>query len=257
MRIGIVLIFVCIFQFPAHGCNTESAKRVLDTLQWVAEDYPPYNYLNNDGEISGIFTDALLAIYRELKLPLSSDEIKVIPWARLYHLMLQKPGYAAFSMTVTEPRRQLFKLIPLPYTSNISIMVKAANKKALQDKPLNELSIAVVREDIGQHLLDSQQIKAKQILTTSAFGMLKMLIHERVDAIAYAEDVAHFQIRKLGLGKDPLVPIYILESHSINNFIFHRDIDTCAIKLFVDAIERLHQQGKIKRIIDKYLHKPL
>ncbi len=255
MRFCVVLIYVFALPLSALTCDNSAAKSVLAHLTWVAEDYPPYNYLNHDGEVVGIFTEALLAVYQELKLPLTADDIKVIPWARLYHLMLQEPGYAAFSMTGTESRRQLFKLIPLPYSSNISIMVKETNKELLIAKSLNDLSVAVVREDIGQHLLDAQHIAAKQITTTSAFGMLKMLMHERVDAIAYAEDVAHFQFKKLGLGDDPLVPIYTLENSSVNNFIFHRDIGSCTLELFAGAIERLAQQNKIQAIISQYLDK--
>ncbi len=255
MRISLLLIFAFIFQSVAFACDSVQSKLALSKLVWVAEDYPPYNYINRSGQITGIFTDTLLAIYRELNLPLTADDIDIIPWARLYHLLSYDQGYAAFSMTDTAIRRQKFALVPIPFNSKISIMGKLARKQQLMAQDMKDLKIAVVREDIGHHLLNMLNIPAEQVHTTSAPSMLKMLMHDRVDAIAYAEDVAHFQFEKLDLGKDTLVPLYTLEEHSYNNFIFHRGTDRCIIELFSSTIEQLHRQGELERIINQYLHK--
>ena len=85
--------------------------------------------------------------------------------------------------------------------------------------------------------------------------MLKMLTFNRVDAVAYAEDVAHFQFKKLGIKEHTLTPIYVLDDKAFTNFVFHRNTPLCVVKLFSDTVEKLHQKGVVQQIWDRYLIK--
>ncbi len=240
--------------FSSLACDPSSTKAALKNISWLAEDYPPFNYPDESGKVIGIFTDVLYLVYNKLEIELSDENIAIVPWARLYRTMQVSPDFAAYSMTSTVQRHSTFSLVPLPILAKTSIMVLKKELKRIQVMKHEDLVIAVVREDIGQHLLDNYNFPATQVETTSASNMLKMLAYERVDAIAYAEEVAFFQSRKLGFDKGSIVPLLVLDDQSLSNYVFHKDTPTCVVKLFSDTITELHQSGALTLIYKKYLH---
>jgi ABC-type amino acid transport substrate-binding protein len=131
-------------------------------------------------------------------------------------------------------------------------MVLNENKDILAKQKLEDLIYSVVRQDIGEYLLDEiGTIKNKQ-QTTTAQSMLYMLIHNRVNAIAYSELVANFQMNKLGFTNKKLVPIYTLSDKLKTAFIFHKDTPTCVTDLFSQTISSLDEKGEIARIVKKH-----
>lgn len=248
----IIALLLTLFSSLSFCCDENVAKSFLTKLKWQTEDYPPYNYLSKSNEIVGVFPDVLRLIYSELDIKPDRENIAVVPWARLLQSVETYPEYAAFSMVTTAERAQKYKLVPLPIITKISIMVLNENKRKLKGKHLDDLTIAVVRGDIGQDLLNNQKILAQQIKTTSAFSMLQMLIHQRVDAIAYSEDVAYFQAEKLGLKNSAIVPLYSLNDQSFVNFVFNKNTSNCIVNIFEEAIMRLNEKKKLQPVWQNY-----
>lgn len=154
---------------------------------------------------------------------------------------------------VTTPARSIkYKLVSLPVTAKVSIMMLRSNVELLKNKRFNELSVAVVRGDIGKRLLDTQKIPVKQIETVSASSMLNMLLHERVDAIAYSEDVAFYKLEQLGADKNLMISVFSLDEHSKVNFAFNKATPNCVIDMFKKELSTLQNEGKIKSIWNKY-----
>ncbi len=235
------------------ACAESKSKQFLSRLQWVTEDYPPYNYLDESGHLEGAVPDVLSMVYNELSIKKRGNNIILLPWARLVMYMERYPEYAAFSMVTTSERANKFKLVPLPITTKISILALTSNMDILQNKTVDELTIAVVRGDIGQKLLNIQKNPAKQVETTSAISMLEMLLRERVDAIAYSEDVTNYQLKKLGVEQSTVSSLYLLKDDSDVNFVFHKDTSNCVIELFTDELAILNKKGKLQPIWNKYI----
>lgn len=246
------MLCLCFLTSVSFACDNELAKQKLKEISWLTEDYPPYNYINNQGQLVGIFTESLALIYQTLGIELQVEKIRLLPWARLYHNMQYYSGYGAFSMMKTPERDALFTLIHLPFETKTSIMVLANRREELAAKELDALTIAVVRKDIGQQLLIDQGIEATLVETSSAMSMLQMLALERVDAIAYAEEVAYFQSHKVKLKSSRLVPIHVLNDQAIPSFVFHAEAPECVTKLMRDTIESLAKTGRFEPILSKY-----
>jgi polar amino acid transport system substrate-binding protein len=252
------IIFFCSFllSLPALSfeCSQQQAKEIIANYQWYTEDYPPYNYINKHGELVGIYPEVLQQIYKELKLHITAKEIITVPWARLFYTLETSTEHAAFSMLKTPERAKKFQLVTLPVMTKVSVMVLNENKKILVKKNLEDLTYSIVREDIGEHLLDSKLNIKHKVKTTSANSMLSMLIHNRVDAVAYAELVAHFQMNRLGYTNKTLVPIFTLKDELKTSFVFHKSTPHCVTKLFAKTISKLDEKGEITRIVKKYQH---
>lgn len=251
VKLVIALLLTAYSSF-SFCCDDITAKSILSKLQWQTEDYPPYNYLNSSGELVGIFPEVLILIYKKLGIHLNIEDIAVVPWARLLQSVESYPQHAAFSMVTTTERAHKYKLVPLPVITKISIMALNQNKNEIIKKNIDELMIAVVRGDIGQDLLNSQKVYAQQIETTSAFSMLQMLIHQRVDAIAYSEDVTYFQLEKLELKTSEITPIHSLSDRSFVNYVFHKNTPECVLNIFEYAIAELNEERKLKSVWQKH-----
>lgn len=247
---GLILL---LFTSSSFACVESKNKLFLSKIHWVTEDYPPYNYLDESGRLIGAVPDILTMVYNELGIKKRSNNIIVLPWARLIMYMERYPDYAAFSMVTTPERAKKFKLVPLPITTKISILALTSTIDTLQNKAIDELTVAVVRGDIGQKLLNIQNSPAKQVETTSAISMLEMLLRKRVDAIAYSEDVTYYQLQKLGVEKNTVSALYLLKDDSNVNFVFHKDASSCAIDLFTKKLARLNESGKLLPVWKKYI----
>ncbi len=235
------------------ACDESETKLLLSKLEWVTEDYPPYNFKNESGQLVGIFPEVLALIYEGLGIERDIKEIEILPWSRLLMYMEYYPNYAAFSMVTTSKRANRYQLVSLPIKAKISIMALQSNIEELKSKKLDELTVAVVRGDIGQSLLYSQRIPVKQVDTVSAASMLNMLLHKRVDAIAYSENVAYYQFQKLGGSKESFTSVLSLDDNSKINFVFNKVTSHCAVNMFRKELTKLRQNGKIKPIWNKYI----
>jgi len=255
MKFSLSIILSMLIHWTATACELSVDKAYLAEYKWLTEDYPPYNYTDESGVVVGIFSDVLVSVYEELEIKFDRNNISIVPWARLYHAIQNDIGFAGFSMANNPEREKLFTLVPLPIVTKTSIMALSEKKPQLLKVSVNDLTIAVVRQDVGQLRLNKANIVARQIETISAFSMLKMLIHKRVDAIAYAEDVAHFQYNQLELTEDLLVPLYVLDDKSLASYAFSKKTPLCITDLFAKTINKLHLRGDIQSIKDKYITK--
>ncbi len=249
------LIFFCmLFSISVYSfeCDQQQVKNTLLGYQWYTEDYPPYNYRDNQGKLIGIYPEILTLIYKELHLSINLNKVTTVPWARLFHTLETSSSYAAFNMIKTPERDKNFQLVSLPITTKVSIMVLEENKNILANKGIANLSYAVVRQDIGEQLLDKQFIIKNKVVTTSANSMLGMLLYHRVEAIAYSELVAKFQLNKFDLEGKKLVSIHTLDDTLKTSFVFHKDTPTCVSKLFYQTISLLDKKGEIAKVVQKY-----
>lgn len=253
MRINLLICICLLFSSWAHSCDTAKTKAALAKLQWITEDYPPYNFKNKQGQLEGIFTDVLLLVYQALGINKTRDDIKILPWSQLYYTMKNDTGYGAFSMVKTSTRADHFSFVPMPLITQFSIMTLAKNKQKVIEKLDKNISIAVVKGDIGHLLLVQQNVIAKQVETSSGIKMISMLLAEEVDAIAYSQDVALFQSNQLGLSPDSIVAIETLDDTMLSNFVFHKDAPTCMTTLFSDTVNKLQRNGQLAAVWKRYL----
>ena len=256
MTLKVTLFFYLFFSFSVHSleCDVPQAKKILTDYQWYTEDYPPYNYMNKQDKLVGIFPDALKLIYKELNLEIDFDEVLIVPWARLFYTLETSSQHAAFSMFETPERIKKFQLVSLPIVTQISVMILAENKDILMKKPISELTFAVVRQDIGEHLITNTLNATKIVATNSATSMIKMLVYQRVEAIAYSELVANFQLSRLGFTNTKLTSIYDAHENYTTAFVFHHSTPVCITELFSQAITSLDKRGELSKIFNKYHH---
>lgn len=232
--------------------NYDRFKTKAESILWISEQYPPFHYLEK-GELKGIAVDVLLDIFNRKNVNVSKKDILVYPWARGYHTLLSDDSSAMITMAYTQERSELFKFAGPIVPSRISILAKAERNIKLKDiEDLKNYVIGVVRSDIGESLLYQLEIEPLNLVQVKeSVSMLKMLLLDRVDIIAYAEEIVQFQLPQIDEHHAELERLMLLKNSHIN-FAFNNKIPSWFVKEMQKELDEMHQSGKITELSAKY-----
>lgn len=243
---------------PSVVAEDEVSHSVVDAIEsmnWITEQYPPFQFRDSeDGQVKGICVDILMAIFEKLGVDKTRKDLTILPWARGYQAALNKPGTALFSMTPTEERQKLFKFVGPIVPTQISLVAKKSRKLKIESvADMNRLRIGVIRDDIGDQLLRALGVSGKAIRPkATADAIVRMLYRDRLDAIAYAEDIAGHHARLAGLDPSECESVYVLrETHTC--YGFHLSTDKTVLDVLQKALDSLREDGTVDRIRTQYL----
>ena len=89
---------------------TLSFSAYADELRIWTLSEPPGNFAGENGEITGLSVDYVREIQQRIG---NTDDIKMIPWTRIYQTALRKPNIVFFSVARTPEREDKFHWIAL------------------------------------------------------------------------------------------------------------------------------------------------
>lgn len=224
----------------------------LATLQWLSEEYAPYNY-SDKGVPRGIAVDVLVQMWQRLGVLRNAGDIRILPWARAYRMTQEQAGTCLFSMTITPQRRELFTFIEPLVDTRLTIIAPRASAPAISTlADLDKLTIGVVRDDIGEQALLAAGSRATLVRTDSARNLVRMLAGGRFDAIAYGLDTALWNMKESGIVTAAYGPIFTVQE-GMMGFACHKDTDPALIARLQGALDALHADGSVARIKAQYL----
>jgi polar amino acid transport system substrate-binding protein len=118
---------------------------------WTLSE-PPGNFVDENGEITGLSVDYVREIQQRIG---NTDDIQMIPWTRIYQTALRKPNIVFFSVARTPEREDKFHWIALVMPKPWTLYAKKGS--GLQVKTLEDAkkvdAIGVLRADIrGERL---------------------------------------------------------------------------------------------------------
>ena len=248
-------LFAAIIVLTSSGLFGQTSPQLLEeieAIEWMTEQYPPFNYVDeDDGQLKGITVDILVAMFEKIGAKTTRQDLRVLPWARGYKALLEKPGTALFSTTYTYERLQQFKFVGPIIPTRVSVIADANSKiDALDD--LSELKIGTVRDDVGDQLIRTLGVADHAIEQShSAFNLVQMLAKGRLDAIVYAEDIARYQFAKAGIDFKRFETVLILKNSHMG-YAFHESTDPRMLEPLRKALDELRADGTVDRIYSKY-----
>ena len=101
--------FIFIFLFCLLTPYSFSQK-----LRFLAEDLPPFHFLDENNKPSGVLVDVINAVLLEAKV---EADIELMPFARCYESTLHQSNVFMFSLLKTSDRTPNFKWIGQIYKS--------------------------------------------------------------------------------------------------------------------------------------------
>jgi polar amino acid transport system substrate-binding protein len=157
----------------------------LSKYQILAEEYRPYNYLE-DGKATGINTEILQRLIKKFKVKLSTENVKFASWPETYKTALNSDNFILMSIVKSEEREKLFKWVG-PIIDNEIVMVSHKNShvKFSERESLDDYKLGVVANDIASTIAEKFIKKKNLNLTDNVQQLIKKLDDQRIDFAIY------------------------------------------------------------------------
>lgn len=228
----------------------------FDRLDFLTEEYPPYNFRGDSGQLAGIAVDLLEETLKTMGSSKTRADFLLLPWARGYSDTLNpSQRNVLFSTTRTPERESLFKWAGPIAVNNVTVIALKDNSKTItSDAELKDYRYAVIRGDIAGILLGSKGVLKPNILDVTSFdALLRQLQFKRVDFIVYGNNVARWQMKKLGANPSDYKEVYPLDSSELY-YAFNISIDDEVVDAYQKAIDQVRANQSFMDSIDaKYL----
>lgn len=232
-----------------------AGAQTIDDLNLYTESYAPLNF-EKDGQLTGITIDVMEEMLKRAGSKQTRKDIKLLPWARGYVYVQNRPNTALFAMTRTKNREQLFHWVgPITKARIVLIGKEKLTRKISSLDQLTDSRIVAVNNDVGHQLLLAQGMEPDNIQVISQpDNAVSLLAIDRVQYWAYEQIVANWYLDTIGDGSAGYSTHYVL-SESDYYFAFNRNTDRRIIIELRKALESMRKDGKLDQILGKYLTK--
>jgi polar amino acid transport system substrate-binding protein len=190
------LLILLVFMSNSIAAYDENKMEISEhkrpNVQVVSEIYPPYQVMNDKGELQGWAADKVKTIFYNASVDYN---VKIYPWARAYQLALTEPNVFIFSLLRTDEREQLFQWIAPLCLIEFSFY-RLKNRPGIQVDSLTEAKNYLIAAQKGQasaeYLLRLGFEPEKHLsISYNNDNFIQMLAYGRVDLIVLSS--THFQ----------------------------------------------------------------
>lgn len=230
----------------------------LKAVEYITEQFPPYNFKSENGQVEGLNVDVLVAMFEVMNNGKSRSDIKIQPWSRGIKVT-QTPGKqnVLFSTTRTPERESLYKWVgPLSIATNAIIVLKGNPAGVSLDDAgsLSKFKFGAVRDDLGEGKLKEMGVPKKNVsLSSKLEPLIKRLQSKRVDAISYNYTVASWAMKNAGINPADFEVIKEVEIGR-HYFAFNKSVSDDVVAAHQKALDSVKSdQATMNAINEKYL----
>ena len=238
--------------FAAVAVLVLSLTSAQAEIRVITEEFPPYDFMGESGEVEGVSTDVVRAVLEHLGIDV---KIEIFPWARAYKMVTQDPNTMLFSVVRAEEREPLFHWVGVVCDVR-SYLYKLKSRDDITAEKLSDLkkySIGVVRGWAGQKYLEKNGFKHLQKVAGSDLN-IKKLINGRVDLIEDYDANLIFRMKRLGLDPNLVEQVYFNTEISGQLYaVLSKNTPDDVVKKFKDAFMAVHEDGQYAAIQANWL----
>ena len=207
-----------------------------DKLRILTEEYPPYNYTDEKGTLTGSSTGLVKATIGKLGL---DTKIEVLPWAQAYELVLNNPNVALYSTARTPERERSFMWAgPLGSYENWLYAKKGSSTRVNSlDEAKAVKSIAAVKDEAGQQKLAELGFINFAFTNSTVDGLKKLMAGEADLWLGTRADV-ELVAKKAGVDVTQLEPAVFV--HKVDLYIaFNKNMPFAMVEQWQKALDSL------------------
>jgi polar amino acid transport system substrate-binding protein len=232
----ILLVFISMDSYAYNENEAKTSEKEQPVIQVVSEIYPPYQVINEIGELEGLSADKVKLLFHRSYI---NYQVKIYPWARGYQLALTQPNIFIFSLLRTQERESLFRWVaPL-----CSIEFSFYRSKSRPDIQLNSVAeaknylIGAQKGQASAEYLLRLGFKAEKNLSISYNNdnFIQMLAFDRVELIVLSSTYFASLIAKNSPYADKIEPVFPINYLTRNLYL------ASSLNTSTDLINRLEK----------------
>lgn len=244
------------------GCNIACGTTpATSQLRIITENYPPYNFVDKNNNITGQSTEIVQAILEKTG---TRANIEVMPLSEGLALAEKGPEVVIYSLNRTPQREELFKWVgPIGYYEQAFYAKKGSATAALVTFSYRQLEdakkvdkIGVYKGDAGAQFLASQGFTNLDESLTDAEA-LKKLMDGEVQLWLGNKDGLAITAAQAGVNPDDLVMMPNVVIRADLYIAFSKDVPDSTVKAWQSALDALKQEKDIdyKTVYEKIMAK--
>lgn len=219
----------------------------------VTDDWPPYNYADANGKVTGFSTEVLQRLQEKAKV---SIPIRLFPWVRAYRMAQSRPNTMIYTLARNPEREGLFIWIG-PIAPRDSYLFRLSNRNDIQAKTLQEAAkyvTGVVRADVSERELVKQGwVVGKNLdISNDDASLFRKLKVGLVDLLPSSELAAQYRARQMHFDHD-LVKVLSLVKQGGFYIGVNKNSDPAVVVRLQKAMDELKQSGELAAIYHSYL----
>ncbi|WP_337993189.1 substrate-binding periplasmic protein [Thalassomonas actiniarum] len=166
------------------SCSCLAAQSPPLSLRVVTENFPPYNYQTDKGELAGVMNHIVQELLKRLE---GKQNIEVLPWARAYKIALEQPNTLIYSMVKVPIREDKFHWLTSFFSLDINVYTLPASYrgKIKQLAQVQQQSIGIMRSSPHESYIRQHFHRDEQHVTTNISYLHLYQMHQlkRLDLI--------------------------------------------------------------------------
>ena len=218
-------------------------------LRIYTEEFPPFNYVDKNGTITGRSTDILQEILSRTN---QSAQIQLTNWPEAYSAALAGPNTMLYSTSKNAERKDLFKWVGPIGIWDFTFYAKSGYGKKIEGlkDAKNASSICVVKNDARE-----------QMLVSNNFTNIRRVENDRLCAIGINSGEYELWLASTmsfpwvayesGLGKSNFAKVFTAQSAELY-FAFSKDVPDSTIILWQTTLDELKSEGLFDRLSSNY-----
>ncbi|MGY3915100.1 substrate-binding periplasmic protein [Aeromonas australiensis] len=227
------------------------ASPELGKLHYITEEYKPYNYADEKGAPTGLAVELLQQIWQRTNTP--EQAVTLMPWARGYYLLTQKPNVVLFSTARTQARDPLFKwACSIGYIEVVLVGLAERNLTISTLDDAKGLTIGAVRADVGEQLLLNNGFDETKLIAANRLSQaLKMLTSGRVDLLSTHKTTMEMLVAEQKIDPANFKEQWVLSSEQLC-FAFSQPVSDELVREFQSGMTQVLASREFQQLYLKY-----
>jgi ABC-type amino acid transport substrate-binding protein/nitrogen-specific signal transduction histidine kinase/CheY-like chemotaxis protein len=209
-------------------------------------DYPPYEFLDKNGQPTGYNVDIIRAVAKSLGFEI---EIRLSPWPQTLHRLSNDEIDMIQGMFYSMEREKIFDFSP-PHSLINHVIVTRKSSPDLQNlEDLRSKSIFVMDQDIMHDLAKERGLENQLFIVGNQEIALKMLSEGKGDCALVARIPALYWMKKNSWNNLKITDQPVLNSEYCFAALH---MNRTMINQFSEGLAALRQSGELRRIESKW-----
>lgn len=215
----------------------------------MTENYPPFNYIDEEGTLTGFSTEVVRELCRRVGHP---GDISLVPWSRGYNMVLSSSEQILFSMSRTDTRENLFRWVGPLASYEVVFFAKAGSGLSFESE--EELK-AVPSIGSGQNTSTPQELKKRgfknlDLVADSSLNARK-LVDGRITLWLSGRLSGIYRARQQGIDPAQMEVVSVFRRESLY-IAFSRDTPDAVINRWQGALDAMKAEGRYEEILKAY-----
>ena len=229
----------------------------LDSVRWIAQDYPPYSYIDKDHNNSGSVIELVGKILQKSGSDKTIKDIEIRTFSKFFVRFNDKQDTVFFPLAKIPKREKYFKWVGPIFIDKPVIFAKvSADSKSSsdKDKAAKKSVIEITKlEDVENYSIVGMdgytgvdQIQSLNISIKMGHSNQSNLIKlkdDLVDLVVCDETAGLDLIKKLNMNEDEFKVVYRLDTHEMS-FAFNKNTEDDILKQVQNLLKEVKTKDK-------------